>query len=315
MTVKYNGMAFPPAAQVGERVDITVTIENNDPYGIFYRCGVSVKDQSGIPFVVWDDINYPELSYVYESPVLSFFLMPNQPCTFHGHYYQTAEVNYPAEVRLHWRDAGAPSGTPFNTEATIYQFTVNLQSRLFSLVLSIAAGSGSLLQSDPPYLDGSTATISAAPAAGYAFDHWEVTWGNNYHTEVLNGNPQSVLMSDNVSAKAYFRDISVPPTYYYLAVNAVGNGSWSGEKMSYNPGETASVTALPETGYEFQKWVVSGQTFTTPTASFVMNSNKTATAYFKVKGTTPPPADNTIGIGLYALVLLEIGRASCRERV
>jgi len=300
MTVRFEGMTFPAKVAVGQRVDITVTISNDDFWGQFWRCGVSIKDQAGVPFVVWDDIEHPELSYEYESPVISAFMMPNQPWTFHGHYIQTPDILYPAEIQLHWRDVNASAGSPWNTEPTSYVFTVTIQVQSFTLEVSVAQGQGNAyFEGGGVYPAGSVATVTAVPATNYSFDHWRVTWGGSV-TDVFPQNPLGITMNDNVVAEAFFREIWIPPTYYYLTVGAVGNGSWTGAKSSYLPGETATVTAVPGDGNEFVKWIVGSETFLTPTISVTMNGNKTATAYFQAKTTYALAVQLAQGSGSWA---------------
>lgn len=308
MTIKLISVTRPQTAQIGDRVEIAVTIENNDSWGIIYDCGISVLDQAGIPFVVWDEITNETMGYKYESPVVFFMLMPNQPCTFHGHYFQ-GDQSYPADIRLHWRDANSPYQTPFNTEPDIYQFTVESTLYHLSLEVQVGGGQGKVFSDDTSYLSGSQAHIWAQADPGYEFDYWELTFGETIKQKYY---AASVIftMADNVVAKGYFHDTSVTPTYYTLTVQkSGGNGTVTGAKEVYTPGETATLTAQPASGYDFVKWIVSGQTFTTRTISFVMNANKLATVYFKPAGTTPPPDPDQpgfSGIGLVFLLALAV---------
>ena len=303
MTIELVRIDRPTNAQLGQRVDIGVVVFSNaSQFDPVYRVGVSCMDSNGIPLVAWDHVGIGNIEY--DSPVISDIIDGGMGATFTGHYYQTEDVAYPLEVRLYYKNSLTPED-PWTIENEVHEFSVPLQNVYYGLELRLVQGSGNLYQDDNAFLAGSYATIRATPHTGYAFDHWRVTWGGAI-VETFGDSELLVHMTDNVVAEAFFRDVSVPPAYYYLTVNATAGGTWSGAKTTYSPGEVATITALPDTGYEFVKWVIAGQTVMTPTASFTMNSNKTATATFKLKGTVPPPDGNGTGVGTIAIVVLVI---------
>ncbi|MEO0469386.1 MAG: BACON domain-containing carbohydrate-binding protein, partial [Bacteroidota bacterium] len=71
-----------------------------------------------------------------------------------------------------------------------------------------------------------------------------------------------------------------PPPTYTLTVNATnGSVSKSPDKTTYNSGETVSLTASPNGGYQFDNWSGAASGSNNP-VTITMNSNKTVTANF-----------------------------------
>jgi uncharacterized repeat protein (TIGR02543 family) len=69
---------------------------------------------------------------------------------------------------------------------------------------------------------------------------------------------------------------------YTLTVTAGDGGTVSQTGGSYDEGTSVSITATPNTGYDFSGWTGS-ETSNSPTISVVMNSNKSITANFSKK--------------------------------
>jgi uncharacterized repeat protein (TIGR02543 family) len=69
---------------------------------------------------------------------------------------------------------------------------------------------------------------------------------------------------------------------YTLTVTAGEGGTVSQTGGSYDEGTSVSITATPNTGYDFSGWTGS-ETSSSPTISVVMNSNKSITANFSKK--------------------------------
>ncbi|MDY8137865.1 InlB B-repeat-containing protein [Aquimarina sp. 2201CG5-10] len=130
-------------------------------------------------------------------------------------------------------------------------------------------GSGSVTPaSGSTYNDGATATLTATPAAGWQFDGWS---GDATGTT----NPLQVTMDADKTVTATFSQIQRT-----LTINATGNGNVTPASGStYNDGTTATLTATPAIGYQFDGW--SGDaTGTTNPLSLTMDADKTVTATF-----------------------------------
>ncbi|WP_114782243.1 InlB B-repeat-containing protein [Botryobacter ruber] len=143
----------------------------------------------------------------------------------------------------------------------------------YSLALS-TSGSGTVTRSpdQTTYDSGSTVSLTATPASGYAFAGWS---GDASGTT----NPLSVTMNSNKSITATFTAVS--PSVYTLSVSTTGGGTVtkSPDQTTYASGSTVTLTATPATGFSFDGW--SGDaTGTTNPLAVTMTGNKAITATF-----------------------------------
>jgi uncharacterized repeat protein (TIGR02543 family) len=174
-----------------------------------------------------------------------------------------------------------PLSVLMNTDKTIgATFT-----RQFSLTTTtLINGTITGLVSGGKYLTGTTATLTAVPAPGYAFTGWT---GSASGTT----NPLSVLMdSDKTIGATFIRQ-------YTLITTAPTNGTITGLAADgkYFVGTTANLTAVPAPGYTFTGWTGSASGTTNP-LSALMDSDKTVGATFTLEHTltTTAPTNGTI---------------------
>ena len=91
------------------------------------------------------------------------------------------------------------------------------------------------------YPAGASVTLTATANSGYTFDHW-----NDGSTT----NPRTITVNNNMSFTAYFN------TQEYTIITNVtpaGSGTVTGGG-TYPYGATATLTATPNSGYEFLQW-------------------------------------------------------------
>ena len=134
--------------------------------------------------------------------------------------------------------------------------------------------------------------MTATPATGWVFDHWEGSCTGTV-------NPCVVTVDGAESVTAYFKSA------YTLTVNTVGLGAVtkSPYKATYNYGDVITLTPVGDEGWSFSSW--SGDlTGNTNPATITMNANKTVTATFTNGIQNPPytlavtqPANGTITPG------------------
>ena len=124
-------------------------------------------------------------------------------------------------------------------------------------VLTIAsAGNGSTDTGNPPgtysITEGDTITVTAIPASGYTFDHWELN-GQNFVDSPLSLLSEPAI--DGQTLTAYFR--LLPPDTWGLTVTVsppdTGTTNPNGS-IEINEGETVIVEAFPSNGYRFSHW-------------------------------------------------------------
>jgi len=150
--------------------------------------------------------------------------------------------------------------------AAINQYALNVQ------VSPAAGGTVTKSPDQSSYTEGSTVTLTATAAAGYAFSSWagDVTGTTN---------PVTVTMNSNKTIIANFTQL---PTYTLTVTNvpaAGGTVTKSPDATSYPQGSTVTLTATPAYGYVFSSW--SGDvTGTTNPVTVTMDGNKAVTANY-----------------------------------
>jgi uncharacterized repeat protein (TIGR02543 family) len=156
------------------------------------------------------------------------------------------------------------------------------QLTLTTSVSPVGAGSIAATPSQATYGYGSSVSLTANPASGYVFDHWELDASGNT-------NPFVVVMNANKSVRAVF----VRKTYTLSAsVTPVDSGTVSASPAQgpYAHGTQVTLTASPKTGYAFDHWSgsVSGAN---SVLTITMDGNKQVIAVFK-------PLDYTLSVGV-----------------
>jgi len=183
---------------------------------------------------------------------------------------------------VEWRDAaGNVLGTDpaltvmVDADVTLIAYYEEVVAPEYTLMIEPTAGGTTNPPSgDYPYTEGTTVTVTAIPDAGYAFDYW-----------LLDGiqsttNPISVLMDRNHALSAHFVAL---PTEYTLTINTTAGGSTDPAPESYlfPEGSIVNVTAIPDSGYLFDHWILDEATRTENPINVTMNTNHTLTAYFE----------------------------------
>lgn len=128
------------------------------------------------------------------------------------------------------------------------------------------------------YNSGTTVQLTAHPATGWKFDHWE---GDLTGSD----NPTTITINEPKKVTAVFVQTS-----YELTVNHKGEGavaqkiiqSVTSSTKSYNPGTLVQLTGNPASGWMFEHWKGDLSGSKNP-AQIRMNGPKTVTAVFKGK--------------------------------
>jgi uncharacterized repeat protein (TIGR02543 family) len=126
------------------------------------------------------------------------------------------------------------------------------------------------------YADGTVVTLTPIPDANYKFLNWSGDIGNNSNI----GSTVTITMDTDKDITAYFNKI-----VYQLTVNSATGGAVASStpdqgSYGYFSGSTVTLTATPNTGYEFDYW--NGDvTGTSNPITFTMDAAKTVTPVFK----------------------------------
>jgi len=151
------------------------------------------------------------------------------------------------------------------------------------------------------YNSGDTVTLTATPNTGYNFANWsgDVSGTNSSVTITMNSNKS---VTANFAVQTYMLSIT--------ATN--GSVTKTPDKTSYNYGDTVTLTATPNTGYNFANWSGDASGSSNP-VTITMNTNKSVTANFNaiVDNTAPSvtglsPAADSIQMPLDRLVILHV---------
>jgi len=129
-------------------------------------------------------------------------------------------------------------------------------------------GAGTITPAAGGYDVSSNLTLTAAPAAGYRFDHWsgDVS-GNSTSASILMDGDKTVTAN---FVKTYILSVSVSPT---------NGGSVTPSGGTYDTGTSVTLTATAATGFKFDHW--SGDASgTTATITVNMSADKNIQAVF-----------------------------------
>ena len=201
-----------------------------------------------------------------------------------GAYY------FPPQKGPHWIDAGGVRvdglgmlGGTNHDHLDVVLIEGQLEPPTYSLTVAVEPGnSGHVdVSPDPPYEAGTVVTLIAAPADGWVFNHWS--------GDALGTSPTAtVVMSADKTVTAHFLPVG-PPDYTLTVAVEPGNSGSVGVSPDppYEAGTVVTLIAAPADGWIFKHW--SGDALgTSPTATVVMNADKTVTAHFEL---AEPPDD------------------------
>jgi len=148
-------------------------------------------------------------------------------------------------------------------------FTVKRQYTL--TIQTTTGGTTDPSPGDYQYTEGTVVTVTAIPSSGYEFDYWILD------SVTKTKNPIDVTMDANHTITAYFAAIE-----YILTIETTTGGTTDPAPGTYTHPEGASVvvTAIPDSGYEFDYWKLDGTTRTENPIDVLMDSDHTLTAYF-----------------------------------
>ena len=117
---------------------------------------------------------------------------------------------------------------------------------------------------------------------GYIFDRWEITFsGQPSTTERLN--PSNITSTgENLVVKAIFKTSSflVKPTTILVSKFGRGTLSLPIGRIQQERNSTVNLSATPEEGYRFDKWMLGKEVVTKNPYSFQIDKDTSVTAYF-----------------------------------
>lgn len=126
---------------------------------------------------------------------------------------------------------------------------------------------------------GTTATLTATPSSGCRFDHWE--W-RSAEDQTITGqstdNPVSFTVTGDIYYIAHFVD-DTAVCHIYVRTNNDAWGSATGGG-NYHAGDVVTLTAIPNNGYHFWRWIDDDQTSAYTTNPYVFTVPQGMVGYF-----------------------------------
>lgn len=195
------------------------------------------------------------------------------------------------------------NGTIVSTNAN-YSFTVTenatytatfgaIPINYYTITTAASPTVGGTVSGGGTFQEGSSTTLTATANTGYSFSKWQ---DNNTQ------NPRTITVTQNATYTATFTQ-----DHYTVSVYASPSygGTVSGGGSNFTYGSTATLTATPASGYEFQGWS-DGSTDNPHTVTVTGDATYTATfgevgaTYFTVTTSVTPEGSGTVtGGGTY----------------
>jgi parallel beta-helix repeat protein len=159
----------------------------------------------------------------------------------------------------------------------------------YSLTMGIS-GNGSTVPAvgDYDYDESTVVDITAIPDSGWEFDSWTGDVAD------ISSVTTTVTMNSGKTVTALFTEVL--PVQYTLTMGVNGNGSTAPAvgDHDYDEGIVVDITAIPDSGWEFDSWTGDVADTSSVTTTVTMNSGKTVTATF----TEIVPVQYTLTIGV-----------------
>ncbi len=148
--------------------------------------------------------------------------------------------------------------------------------QLWASVSAMPVGGGTVHPELTTYTIDSTATLLATPSKSWVFDHWEGDLSGNQ-------NPVSFPVKQDMEIRAVFKQILCNVTTRVVK----GEGSVTPQNQNFNNGEEVTITAIPEPGWVFDKWVGYTPETTNPIV-ITLDADLKLSAFFKLGPTATP---------------------------
>ena len=144
-------------------------------------------------------------------------------------------------------------------------------------------------------MDGDQVTVTAAPSGAYRF----VRWVENGVTVSEDASYTFTVHSSRTLTAVFGTEAGVQTHTILVGANPSEGGTVTGGG-SYRTGDAVTITAMPNSGYQFVEWQLNGGTIsTTASYTFTASDNQSFTAMFEEQNdtpVTPQPGSYTIAV-------------------
>ena len=153
-----------------------------------------------------------------------------------------------------------------------------VQTSTFTATVS-PAGAGTVTPAETSVVTGDNVTCTATANIGYAFEGWYVGG-----TRVADDNPHTFKVDANMQAEARFTKLPEATLNYGTTTPGMGSIAVTpeGDNGKYNAGTTVTLTATPDKGHYFVRWVDGNgkELSTAQTYTLTLNEDRTVQAVF-----------------------------------
>ena len=172
---------------------------------------------------------------------------------------------------------GTATLTVFGYNKITYIATIQITgggTQQYTVNVSANPNIGGSVTGGGTYNQGQSCTVTASPNAGYTFTNWtengNVVSTNRSYTFTVTAN-RTLVANFQAQPQNYTVTVSANPTN---GGNVTGGGT-------YQQGQSCTVTATANTGYNFTNWTENGNVVSTQANyTFTVNSNRTLMANF-----------------------------------
>ena len=145
----------------------------------------------------------------------------------------------------------------------------------FTVAANVAPANSGAITGAGTYADGSSATLTASANTGYVFSNWTengvVVSASRSHTFIIQADRELVANFISVGAGRAITTSALP-----------SNGGSTGGDGAYALGSSATVTATPNAGHKFSKWLVNDvEVSTARIYMFTVTGDRALVAKFK----------------------------------
>ena len=173
--------------------------------------------------------------------------------------------------------SGTATLTVFGYNKITYIATIQITqggTQQYTINVSANPNIGGSVTGGGTYNQGQSCTVTASPNAGYTFTNWtengNVVSTNRSYTFTVTAN-RTLVANFQAQPQNYTVTVSANPTN---GGNVTGGGT-------YQQGQSCTVTATANTGYNFTNWTENGNVVSTQANyTFTVNSNRTLVANF-----------------------------------
>ncbi|MBV6513941.1 MAG: hypothetical protein FMNOHCHN_03524 [Ignavibacteriaceae bacterium] len=201
---------------------------------------------------------------------------------------------------LNWTENGnvVSSNSSYQFSATSNRsLTANFNQNTYQITTTSNPSNGGNTSGGGTYNHGQSVTVSAQPNSGYQFTNW--TEGGNV---VSSNSSYQFNATSNRSLTANFSQ----NTYQITTTSNPSNGGNTSGGGTYNHGQSVTVSAQPNSGFQFSNWTENGNVVSSNSSyQFGAASNRNLTANFSQNNyqvtTTSNPSNggSTSGGGTY----------------